>query len=140
MHIYPKRTSEKSSNCCTYTLLVIDALFAVILDLYGLLFIMDANLLGIPFLLVTLIKSLGVYNSFACLLHPEKVKPNRTYYLFFSVVNVSLNLSLALFSVGVIISVFFESDIDQFELLVYSLLFLITSLLSVSGWTNLFYI
>ena len=124
MNTYP-RIPEKSSNCFTYILLVIDAIGSILLNFLALFGLVEFQLIQIPIFILTLVKTIGVYNSFVCLKSPEKVKPNRSCYLFFSAVSSSVNIIVFIPCLLLYLSVIFGNirDNKEYKLLQYALYF-----------------
>ena len=138
MYTYPNRTSGKAPSCYLYIFLAIDGLFALILIICGIICLILFKLYGLPIFLLTLGKGFAIYNSFVCLTSPEKVKPNRTYYLSFSVINTAINTSVFLFICFKIAMTF--STINTSEIPIIILYILVSGSLSTSAWMILFYI
>ena len=136
MYVYPNRTSGKSSKWYIYTLLAIDGIIAFIFNAYAMLFLIVLKFKGLPILLVTFSKAFAVYTCFRCLIYPEKVKPNRTYYLSIVVINTSVNSILCII---VLLEAIMAPSGDGaiFMLLLYML---IIGLVSASGWMVLLHI
>ena len=139
MYTYP-RIPQKSPNCCVYINLGIDICLCISFVIYSIMVIIKTGVLGLLILLLPAIKCLITYHFLVALLYPEKVKSNRSFFLFFSVLDTSLYLIIFIYFFTGLLELIFKPIKTLLEVYVIFILTLSSGIPSASGCMNLLYI